>query len=56
LPSISSLGQLHVTDITAVQCLVGRVPCGENKWAVIDRSGSLARAVYLGDNEEQAEP
>ncbi|KAK0433081.1 hypothetical protein EV421DRAFT_1718886, partial [Armillaria borealis] len=38
----TSLGQLHITDMTSVQCLVGRVPCGENKWALIDRSGSLA--------------
>ncbi|KAK0458724.1 uncharacterized protein EV420DRAFT_1620490 [Desarmillaria tabescens] len=47
----NSLGQLHVIDITAIQCLVGRVPCGENKWAVIDRSGTLARAVVKPELE-----
>ncbi len=46
------LGQRHVTDITSVQCLIGRVPCGQNKWAIIDRSGSLAWAVYSEDDRE----
>jgi hypothetical protein len=40
---------LDVTDITTVQCLVGRVRDGSNGWAIIDRSGILARAVYLGE-------
>lgn len=38
-----------VLDITCVQCLVGRVPDGK-QWAVIDRSGALARAVVVGDD------
>ncbi|KAK0442555.1 hypothetical protein EV421DRAFT_1710618, partial [Armillaria borealis] len=46
------LGQQHVMDITLVQCLIGRVPCGQNKWAIIDRSSSLARAVYSEDDRE----
>lgn len=41
--------RLDVTDITSVQCLVGRVRDGSDGWAIIDRSGTLARAVYLGD-------
>lgn len=41
--------RLDVTDITGVQCLVGRVKDGPNGWAIIDRSGTLARAVYLGE-------
>lgn len=35
-----------VIDITGVQCLVGRVKAGKNTWAIIDRSGKLAQAVY----------
>jgi hypothetical protein len=45
----SSEGALHVVDITSVQCLVGRIR-DRNKWAIIDRSGTLARAMYTGDN------
>ena len=41
-------GALHVIDITSVQCLVGRVR-DRNKWAIVDRSGSLAQALYIGD-------
>ena len=40
---------INVTDITSVQCLVGRVRDGSDGWAIIDRSGTLARAVYLGE-------
>ncbi|KAF9256770.1 hypothetical protein L218DRAFT_1022754 [Marasmius fiardii PR-910] len=38
------MGKLDVVDVTSIQCLVGRVPCGGSKYAIIDRSGSLARA------------
>jgi len=41
--------RLDVTDITTIQCLVGRVRDGPKRWAIIDRSGSLARATYLGE-------
>ncbi|KAJ3875027.1 hypothetical protein F5051DRAFT_334641 [Lentinula edodes] len=41
------MGSTHVIDITSLQCVVGRVPCGSGDWAIIDRSGSLARAGYL---------
>jgi hypothetical protein len=40
----SAQGAVHVIDITSLQCLVGRV-WDRNKWAIVDRSGSLARAV-----------
>jgi len=46
----SSEGALDVVDITSVQCLVGRIR-DRNKWAIIDRSGTLARAVYIEDND-----
>jgi hypothetical protein len=41
----SAMGNTDVIDITSVQCVVGRVPCGNNRWAIIDRSGALARAI-----------
>jgi hypothetical protein len=44
-------GALHVVDVTSVQCLVARVK-DENQWAVLDRSGSLARAIEAGDEED----
>ena len=37
-------GALHVVDVTSVQCLVARVK-DEMRWSILDRSGSLARAV-----------
>lgn len=47
----SSLGALHVIDITSVQALVGRVKSSGNQWAIIDRSGSLARAIFEEDDD-----
>jgi hypothetical protein len=45
-----------VIDITWVQCLVGRVKAGGNNWAIIDRSGKLARAMYEEQGGEVQEP
>lgn len=42
-------------DITSVQCLVGRVKSG-NSWAIIDRSGKLARPMECeeqGNGEQE---
>ncbi|KAJ7256046.1 hypothetical protein C8J57DRAFT_1075207 [Mycena rebaudengoi] len=44
----SWVGQLDVIDMTSVQCLVGRVKNGD-EWAIIDRSGDLARADWAGE-------
>ncbi|KAF7336408.1 hypothetical protein MSAN_02294800 [Mycena sanguinolenta] len=44
----SSHGSLDVVDITTVQSLVGRVKRTDT-WAIIDRSGALARAEWLGE-------
>ena len=44
----SNDGALHVVDITNLQCLVGRIR-DRDKWAIIDRSGHLARALYVED-------
>ncbi|EGO04760.1 hypothetical protein SERLA73DRAFT_44315, partial [Serpula lacrymans var. lacrymans S7.3] len=45
VPYYSKLGPLKVVDIICIQCAVGRVKYGQ-RWAIIDRSGTLARAVY----------
>ncbi|KAJ7480049.1 hypothetical protein B0H11DRAFT_1725244 [Mycena galericulata] len=42
-------GALDVIDITSVQSLVGRVQDASGDWAIIDRSGGLARALWAGD-------
>jgi hypothetical protein len=44
----TSNGPIHVIDVTSVQCLVGRIQ-DRNRWAIIDRSRSLARAYYVED-------
>jgi hypothetical protein len=47
----SRTAALHFVDVTNIQCLVGRVKDG-SRWAIIDRSGSLAHAVYMGEDED----
>ncbi|KAJ7752315.1 hypothetical protein B0H16DRAFT_1546550 [Mycena metata] len=47
----SRRGGLDVIDMTSVQCLVGRVQDLSDDWAIIDRSGGLARAEWDGDND-----
>ncbi|KAJ7747990.1 hypothetical protein DFH07DRAFT_775934 [Mycena maculata] len=42
-------GVLDVIDITTVQSLVGQVNDLSNEWAIIDQSGFLARAEWLGE-------
>ncbi len=44
----SRLGALQVVDITTVQCVVGRI-FDRNRWAIIDRSGSLSRALFVDE-------
>lgn len=41
-------GALHVVDVNSIQALVGRVQDG-NRWAIIDQSGVLARALGTDD-------
>jgi hypothetical protein len=44
-------GSLDFVDITSIQALVGRIPCSTgSKWAIVDRSGTLARAVFDNEN------
>ncbi|KAJ7733997.1 hypothetical protein DFH07DRAFT_870901 [Mycena maculata] len=45
-------GALDVIDITSVQSLVGRLKDTSDHWAIIDRSGVLARAQWLGEDDE----
>jgi hypothetical protein len=46
-------GSLNFIDITSVQAVVGRVPHkAGSTWAIIDRSGALARAIF--NNEDGA--
>lgn len=44
-------GRLEIIDASTIQCLVGRVH-DRGRWAIIDRSGALAREFYLEDGEE----
>jgi hypothetical protein len=39
----------RIVDLTCIQCLVGRVQYAENRWAIIDRSGPLSRALWTPD-------
>ncbi|THU88491.1 hypothetical protein K435DRAFT_821627 [Dendrothele bispora CBS 962.96] len=48
----SGEGNTDVIDLTSVQCVVGRASCGQNCWAIIDCSGSLAWAISQVHDEE----
>ncbi|KAI0749097.1 hypothetical protein C8Q74DRAFT_1320447 [Fomes fomentarius] len=45
----SQYAELSIVDLQCIQCAVGRVPTGRvgEQWGIIDRSGSLARAVVI---------
>ncbi|KAG6806039.1 hypothetical protein H0H92_012948, partial [Tricholoma furcatifolium] len=51
----SSFGSFDVVDIMTVQALVGRVrpSLDSHQWAIIDRSGSLARALWNEDEDDE---
>ena len=43
-------GELDVMDLQCVQCVVGRIPDSATKgWGIVDRSGSLSRAIGVDD-------
>ncbi|KAF9474439.1 hypothetical protein BDN70DRAFT_815708 [Pholiota conissans] len=48
----STLGALQIVDLNCVQCLVARVKDVDQGWAIIDRSGSLVRAVVDDDDDD----
>jgi hypothetical protein len=47
---INSETNIDVVDLNCVQCIVGRVPGWHGQMAVVDRSGSLARAMWDSDD------
>ncbi|KAJ7206884.1 hypothetical protein GGX14DRAFT_535429 [Mycena pura] len=49
---IARTGTLDLIDITSVQSLVGRVQDISSDWAIIDRSGALARGEWKGEDED----
>ncbi|KAI0039304.1 hypothetical protein FA95DRAFT_1585314 [Auriscalpium vulgare] len=48
IPMFTQIGPLDVVDLQTVQCVVGRVQ-DRQEWALIDRSGSLARPLFSED-------
>ena len=38
-----------IVDLNCVQCLVGCVQYAENRWAIINHSGSLSHALWVSD-------
>ena len=44
----TQMGTLDIIDITSIQALIGRVKSQVSRgtWAIIDRSSTLARAIY----------
>lgn len=49
----SRMGALDIVDITTLQCVVGRVRDTQpGTWGIIDRSGTLARALSTAEDSE----
>lgn len=44
-------GRLEAVDLNMVRCCVGRVS-DRGRFAIVDRSGPLARAVFVEDSED----
>ncbi|TFK58699.1 hypothetical protein BDN72DRAFT_781697 [Pluteus cervinus] len=44
-------GRVEVVDVTTVQCLVGRVKVDKKWWAIIDRSGGMARPEFVDPSD-----
>jgi hypothetical protein len=41
-------GPVEVVDLNVIQCVVGRI-WDREKWAIVDRKGALAQAVFTDD-------
>jgi hypothetical protein len=41
-----------VIDLQAISCVVGRVKRGRD-WGILDRSGDLARTVFVGPQQDE---
>ncbi|KZT72992.1 hypothetical protein DAEQUDRAFT_743254 [Daedalea quercina L-15889] len=46
----TNTGRYEVIDMKNIQCLVGRI-FDRGQWAIVDRSGGLARAMYNDDED-----
>jgi hypothetical protein len=46
IPYYEHLNSMDIVDVQTIQCVVGRVHVGGNRYAIIDRSGSLARVDF----------
>lgn len=42
----ADMGALEAVDLTCVHCVIGRIP-DRGCWAIVDRSGSLAKTQLL---------
>ena len=51
----SRMGATEVVDIRTIQCAVGRI-WDRNQWAIFDRSGDLARALYTEEPSGTSDP
>ncbi|KAF9003706.1 hypothetical protein BDZ89DRAFT_967487, partial [Hymenopellis radicata] len=53
VPVYTKMGRHEVVDMSAVQCVVGRIPpvpgARPQRWAILDRSGTLQRSYYVPD-------
>ncbi|CAE6478594.1 unnamed protein product, partial [Rhizoctonia solani] len=54
-PYYKDMEPLEVIDLRSVQCAVGRVRDKRGFWGIVDRSGPLARAQFVNDEQEQEE-
>ena len=46
-PYFTKMGALDVVDIGTIDCLVGRVSIDGRRFAIIDRSTSIPRSLYV---------
>lgn len=51
LTEYSRLQECIVTDLQAIQCVVGRVRRGTKTWGIIDRSTDEARPEFISEVE-----
>lgn len=55
IPTYIREGLIDVVDIKSVQCVVGRVKDHQGRWALVDRSGPLAHAIFADDDGENSD-
>jgi hypothetical protein len=52
IPYYREMGSMEVVDLQTVQCCVGRGCDTRGFWGIIDKSGPLACAEFIGDEPE----